>query len=50
MWKWFAVFQEIEQERAAMADYEKRIRAEGRAAAEKAVASVQPSELSTAFV
>jgi hypothetical protein len=43
-------FQEIEQERAAMADYEKRIRAEGRAAAEKAVASVQPSELSTAFI
>jgi hypothetical protein len=42
-------FQEIEQERAAMADYEKRIRAEGRAAAEKAVASAQPSELSTAF-
>lgn len=43
-------FQEIEQERAAMADYEKRIRAEGRAAAEKAVASAQPSELSMAFV
>jgi hypothetical protein len=42
-----ALEQEIEQERAAMADYEKRIRAEGRAAAEKAVASVQPSELST---
>lgn len=36
--------QEIEQERAAMAEYEKRIRAEGRAAAEKAVAAAQPNE------
>jgi len=36
--------QEIEQERAAMAEYEKRIRAEGRAAAEKAVAAAQPND------
>lgn len=41
------LIQEIEQERTAMADYEKRIRAEGRAAAEKAVAAAQPNELST---
>lgn len=40
----FLYFQEIEQERAAMAEYEKRIRAEGRAAAEKAVAAAQPND------
>ncbi|XP_073389616.1 golgin candidate 5-like [Physcomitrium patens] len=44
-----ALEQEVEQERAAMAEYEKRIRAEGRAAGEKAVAAAQPNDIGKAL-